>query len=64
MQEQGCETDYSSSEDDIRGDYSWIPARQSLTGTKMFIPAMGNGNGRGLINKHWTTGTLLDLDNK
>ena len=71
MQEQGCETDYSSSEDDILADSEddiledlWIPARQSLTGTKMFIPAMGNGNGRGLINENWTTGTLLDRDNK
>ena len=49
-------TDLSSSEE--RKD-SWLPARQSLSGKRMFQPDLGSGNGRGLINEFWSTETLL-----
>ena len=42
----------------------WLPARQSITGTRMFIPAWGSGKGRGLIHETWTTEELLHKENK
>ena len=50
------ETDLSSSEERID---RWLPARQSLAGKRMFIPALGSGNGRGLIHETWSTENLL-----
>ena len=55
------ETDLSSSEE--RRD-AWLPASQSLTGKRMFIPALGSGNGRGLIHESWSTQQLLHKENK
>ena len=37
----------------------WLPARQSLSGKRMFLPHLGSGDGRGLINVFWSTETLL-----
>ena len=61
--EEDGKMDLSSSED--RGyPNRWLPARQSLAGTRMFIPALGSGNGRGLIHETWTTEQLLCCLNK
>ena len=59
--ESAYETDLSSDEERTDG---WLPARQILTGTRMFIPALGSGNGRGLIHETWTTEQLLCCLNK
>ena len=60
--EEDGKMDLSSSED--RGyPNRWLPARQSLAGARMFIPALGSGNGRGLIHETWTTQQLLHEEN-
>ena len=50
----------------MRGGHldGYVPARQSITGTRMFIPAWGSGNGRGLIHDTWDTEELLHKENK
>ena len=35
-----------------------------MTGTRMFLPALGSGHGRGLIHETWTTEQLLCYLNK
>ena len=56
--EEDGRMDLSSDED--RGyPRNWLPARQSLAGARMFIPALGSGNGRGLIHEKWPTVKLL-----
>ena len=63
-----AETDLSSDETDLSSDegspYGWLPARQSITGARLFIPAMGSGKGKGLIRDSWTTEQLLCCLNK
>ena len=62
------ETDLSSDETDLSSDEGrpdgWLPARQSITGARLFIPARGSGNGKGLIHETWTTEQLLCCLNK
>ena len=59
--ESACATDMSSDEEREDG---WLPARQSMTGTRMFLPELGSGHGRGLIHETWTTEQLLCCLNK
>ena len=43
---------------------SWIPAIQGLTGTRMFLPELGCGNGKGLVHESWSTKQLLFSQNR